>query len=202
MTQVRRVAAAHAYPSPDLGGNELRPVELTVLVAPGAQQVAQVRHVADCHDNHRAVVLGGEGPAVDVDGVVGVFTGGQPGCIRFGDLSGVARSAFRRGAGALGNADRQFTAPVIPIDRLDAWGRICVLRADNGGEDPDLAGVGQGVQHRQGARIIAIGVHVGVEDDARRPGFRRGVIAEIHDNIIDECLVAPAGQLAIGRRND
>jgi hypothetical protein len=55
----------------------------------------------------------------------------------------------------------------MAVDRLDGRRGIWVGRADHRGQDVDLAEVGQGVQDRQGPGVVAVGVHVGVEDQGQ-----------------------------------
>jgi hypothetical protein len=68
--------------------------------------------------------------------------------------------------------DRKVGSAVIAVDGLDAWDGPAVQRTGGDGQDFRFAAVGQRVQQRQRAGIIAIAIHVRIENDAG--GRRRG----------------------------
>jgi hypothetical protein len=73
----------------------------------------------------------------------------------------------------LDDADRDLRMAVVVVDGLGADCRPGVGDIGDHPQNARLAPAGQGMQHRQRAHIIAVGVHVGIENDWNGHWFPR-----------------------------
>ncbi len=72
------------------------------------------------------------------------------------------------GGVAAGDPDGEIGAMEIGVEDVEYGGDAFVAIAGHGGEDLRLAAVGEGVEEGDGADVVVVGAHIGVEDDGHR----------------------------------
>ena len=89
-----------------------------------------------------------------------------------GEFPGDAAGELRRHlhAAALDPSKRQVGATAVAIDGIDGGEGVRIRHARNRGKDLAFPAVREGVEHGHGSGVIAVGGHVGVEEDLHRLG--------------------------------
>jgi hypothetical protein len=170
---LRRVHPAHDLEAFHLLRHERRPVQRAGVVRLRLQQVGDVAERADRDDHHAAVRLVREDAAVGGDRVGVVFPAGESARVAPDDLGG--EPFVIEEARVLQRRHRDVGASEPRVDRVEAGGDFVGGRAADGRQQLHLAPLYHPVQEEQRADVVAVVVHVGVEDDACR---RLGSLAE------------------------